>query len=76
MSSVDFLVIGHVCKDVTPAGFRLGGTVTYAALMARNLGARAGILTRASKDLFEAIPGGLASPPAERWTARSGAGAE
>ena len=27
---IDYLIIGHVTKDVTPDGFRLGGTVTYA----------------------------------------------
>jgi len=51
MSPVDFLVIGHICKDMAPAGFRLGGTATYAALTARNLGAHAGVLTRAGPDL-------------------------
>jgi sugar/nucleoside kinase (ribokinase family) len=51
LPAVDFLVIGHLCKDVAPAGYRLGGTGAYAAIMARNLGLRAGILTRAAADL-------------------------
>lgn len=44
---LDYLIIGHVCKDILPdGGWRLGGTVLYAALAARNLGKRVGLLTR------------------------------
>ena len=50
-SGVDYLVIGHVCLDLVPEGRRgspmLGGTATYAALTARNLGQRVGVLTSA-----------------------------
>jgi len=42
---VDYLVIGHLTKDITPQGFRLGGTAAYAALTARALGLRVGIVT-------------------------------
>jgi hypothetical protein len=45
---VDYLVIGHVTDDVTPAGLRLGGTATFSALTARALGMRVGIVTSAS----------------------------
>jgi hypothetical protein len=48
LESIDFLVIGHVCQDVTPEGHVLGGTAAYAAITARNLGAHAGLLTRVS----------------------------
>ena len=51
MGQIDFLVIGHLCKDLTPDGYRLGGTVTYAAITARNLGLRAGVLTRCGADV-------------------------
>jgi sugar/nucleoside kinase (ribokinase family) len=34
-----------------PAGYDLGGTATYAAITARNLGYRAGILTRAAENI-------------------------
>jgi sugar/nucleoside kinase (ribokinase family) len=44
--SIDFLVIGHLTHDRTSEGFRLGGTVSYAAVTARRLGWRPGILTR------------------------------
>jgi sugar/nucleoside kinase (ribokinase family) len=42
---VDYLVIGHLTQDITPAGPVLGGTAAYAALTAAALGLRVGILT-------------------------------
>ena len=42
---VDYLVIGHVAHDLTPEGWRLGGTAAYSALTARALGLRVGIVT-------------------------------
>ena len=48
---VDYLVIGHVARDLTPDGARLGGTVAYSALTARALGLRVGILTAAAPDV-------------------------
>jgi hypothetical protein len=47
---IDFLAIGHATQDRTPDGYRRGGTVSYAAVTARLLGRRPGILTRASAD--------------------------
>jgi hypothetical protein len=51
LEPVDYLVIGHVAKDITPTGFQIGGTVSYAALTARALGLRVGIVTAAAPDL-------------------------
>jgi len=49
---MDFLVVGHIAKDLLPDGsFSLGGTVTYAAITARNLGLKAGIVTCADSTL-------------------------
>ena len=42
---VDYLLIGHLSRDLTPEGDRLGGTVAYSALMARALGLRVGLVT-------------------------------
>lgn len=42
---VDYLVIGHVAHDLTPEGYRLGGTAAYSALTAKALGLRVGIVT-------------------------------
>jgi sugar/nucleoside kinase (ribokinase family) len=43
----DYLVIGHVSKDLLPGGegARAGGTVTYAAITAQRLGLQAAIVT-------------------------------
>ncbi len=41
----DFLAIGHAARDLTPDGWRWGGTVTYAALLARAWGVSAAVLT-------------------------------
>lgn len=58
--ALDYLAIGHVTRDLTPAGPVPGGTVTYAALTARSFGLRAGIVTSGGDDLdlgpFRSIP--------------------
>jgi sugar/nucleoside kinase (ribokinase family) len=51
MGRPDFLVIGHVAKDLTNGGYRLGGTALYSALTARNLGRSVGMITCASPDV-------------------------
>lgn len=50
LQPVDYLLIGHVAVDLTPAGNQLGGTVSYSALMARAMGLRVGIVTSAGED--------------------------
>jgi len=42
---VDYLVIGHLTRDLLPHGTRLGGTAAYSSLTARAMGLRVGILT-------------------------------
>jgi sugar/nucleoside kinase (ribokinase family) len=51
LETLDYLVIGHLARDLTPQGVQVGGTVAYAALTARALGLRAGIVTAAAPDL-------------------------
>jgi hypothetical protein len=51
MNCPDYLVIGHITKDLLDGGFTIGGTVTYSGLTARNLGRRVGVITSASPDL-------------------------
>ena len=51
MPPVDYLLIGHVCRDLTPDGPHLGGTVSFAALMVHALGLRVGIVTSAPDDM-------------------------
>ena len=48
---IDYLVIGHVTQDVVENGFSLGGTVSFAALTARAMGLRVGILTSCTSDM-------------------------
>jgi sugar/nucleoside kinase (ribokinase family) len=48
---IDYLVVGHLAADLTPAGPALGGTVAYAGLTAAALGLRVGALTSAAPDL-------------------------
>jgi len=45
LEPIDYLLIGHLSRDLTPDGERLGGTVAYAALMAYALDLRVGIVT-------------------------------
>jgi len=70
LEPVDYLLIGHLTVDETPAGPRLGGTVTYSALMAQALGLRVGIVTswgaELSLDPLNHIP--VASFPTDRST--------
>ena len=59
MSNVDYLVIGHICSDITGQGYQLGGTAAYAATAAVTLGYRAAIVTSAAEDynLEKTLPG-------------------
>jgi sugar/nucleoside kinase (ribokinase family) len=51
MPPVDYLLIGHVCRDLTADGPRLGGTVSFGALMAHALGLRVGVVTSTPDDM-------------------------
>jgi sugar/nucleoside kinase (ribokinase family) len=48
---VDYLVVGHLTVDRTPTGPALGGSVAYAALTARALGLRVGIVTARGNEI-------------------------
>lgn len=53
----DYLVIGHVTHDLLPAGRgrTIGGTATYAGLVAAALGRQVGIATSAGDDFDAAV---------------------
>lgn len=57
---VDYLIIGHITQDLTPSGTIFGGTASYAALTARAMGLRVGIIT--------AFPAGMELPKWEGIT--------
>src|SRR3977135_3350492 len=71
-SNVDYLLLGHVTVDrLDERRVVLGGTATYGALTARNMGARVGIHTSASYEpgLIDTLGGTLvARIPAEYTT--------
>jgi hypothetical protein len=72
VQAIDYLLIGHICQDVTPEGPRLGGTASFSALAVQALGLRVGILTSISPDMepllapLQSIP--LISIPSEQST--------
>jgi sugar/nucleoside kinase (ribokinase family) len=70
LEPVDYLIIGHLTCDLSPEGTRLGGTAAYAALTARALGLRVGVVTSWGAELpigpMVSIP--IASFPAEQST--------
>lgn len=45
LDPIDYLVIGHLTCDLTPEGYRLGGTAAYSTLTAHALGLRVGVVT-------------------------------
>jgi hypothetical protein len=47
----DYLVIGHILKDISPQGAMLGGTASYAGRTAANLGLRTAAVTSYGPDL-------------------------
>ncbi len=51
MIELDYLVIGHVTRDLVDGAFTIGGTASYATRTARALGCRVGVVTSASPDL-------------------------
>lgn len=51
MVELDYLVIGHVTRDLVDGAFTIGGTASYAARTARALGCHVGVVTSASPDL-------------------------
>lgn len=45
LEPINYLIIGHLTRDLTPSGPRIGGTAAYAGLTANALGLRVGIVT-------------------------------
>ena len=51
MVELDYLVVGHVTRDLIDGGYTIGGTIAYAGRTALALGCRVGIVTSARSDL-------------------------
>jgi sugar/nucleoside kinase (ribokinase family) len=50
MPAPEVVVVGHASRDVAPGGWRMGGTVTFAAVQAHRLGRTVGVVTAAADD--------------------------
>jgi sugar/nucleoside kinase (ribokinase family) len=48
---IDYLVIGHLTKDLTSTGPRTGGTASFSSLTALALGLKVGVVTSCGTDL-------------------------
>jgi hypothetical protein len=51
LAAPDFVVVGHIARDLAPDGWRPGGTPTFAAVQAHRLGCSVGVVTRTAGDL-------------------------
>jgi hypothetical protein len=49
-TAIDFLVVGHVTRDLVDGGWNGGGAALYSSAAASRLGLRAAVLTRAESD--------------------------
>lgn len=47
----DYLILGHITRDLTASGDRLGGTAVYSSILARRMGARVALFTSGAADL-------------------------
>jgi sugar/nucleoside kinase (ribokinase family) len=59
-SQIDYLVIGHISRDIVPGGYAPGGTAIYSALAAQALGCRTAVVTSVhATDNLETILAGI-----------------
>ena len=42
---IDYLIIGHVTRDIIEDGFRLGGTAVYSSILAQRMDLKVGLIT-------------------------------
>jgi sugar/nucleoside kinase (ribokinase family) len=59
LEPIDYLVIGHLTKDLTPDGPQLGGTAAFAARTAQALGLRVGIVTSWGEEVSAELLDGI-----------------
>ena len=76
-SCPDYLVIGHICRDLYNGGYKLGGTAMFSALTARNLGHAVGIVTSYGSDLdVSGLPSDISIAAHRSRSTRSGSAIE
>jgi hypothetical protein len=70
LEPIDYLVIGHITRDLTPDGPTMGGTASYSALTAKAIGVKVGVVTSWGSDIplgpMEKIP--IINHPSETST--------
>ncbi len=69
--NIDYLLVGHVARDITPDGEVWGGTAYYSAITAQRLGASVAVVTSAAEveELRRVLTGiEVAVVPTERTT--------
>ncbi len=44
-TAIDYLIVGHITRDITEEGFRLGGTAVYSGILAKRMGLEVGLVT-------------------------------
>ena len=59
LAPIDYLVIGHLTRDLTPSGPRMGGTAAYSGLTARALGLKVGVITSCANDFDRSLLNGI-----------------
>lgn len=50
MTQIDYLAIGHITRDLSPEGDKLGGAVSFSSRLAQALGCKTAVLTSSSLD--------------------------
>jgi sugar/nucleoside kinase (ribokinase family) len=50
VTAPDYVIVGHIARDETLGGPKLGGTVSYAGFAASALGAQVGVVTSAARE--------------------------
>ena len=45
MTHIDYLAVGHITRDLTPEGDKLGGSVSFSSRLAQALGCKTAVLT-------------------------------
>jgi len=50
MTQIDYLAIGHITRDLTPEGDKLGGAVSFSSRLAQALGCKTAVLTSSGPD--------------------------
>ena len=50
-TAVDYLIVGHITRDIIEKGFRLGGTAVYSGILAKRMGLKVGLVTSYNEEI-------------------------